>query len=72
MPDVTLETIANRLEAIDLRLASMQADVLNLNPQKDWRKVAGISEVNGLTRAMDQEIQRGSDEHRAGPNGTRH
>ncbi len=54
MPEITLEALATRLEAVETKLASLTTDV---PPLRDWRSVVGISEENEFTRAMYAEME---------------
>jgi hypothetical protein len=55
MTELTLESLAARLEAVEKQLASLTASVVPA--VRDWRSVVGISEENEFTRAMYAEIE---------------
>ena len=57
MPEITLEALATRLEAVEKKVESL------IPAARDWRSVVGISEENEFTRAMyaDMEALREAD-----------
>ena len=55
MSELTLESLARRLEEVERRLNEKQPSVVA--PTKDWRSVVGISEDNEFTRLMLAEIE---------------
>jgi hypothetical protein len=55
MSDLTLESLARRLDEIERRLNEKQA--AGAAPPRDWRSVVGISEDNEFTRLMLAEIE---------------
>lgn len=55
MSELTLESLARRLDEIERRLNEKQSSVIA--PAKDWRSVVGISEDNEFTRLMLGEIE---------------
>jgi hypothetical protein len=55
MPELTLESLARRLEEVERRLDEKVSPVIA--PTKDWRSVVGISEDNEFTRLMLAEIE---------------
>ena len=55
MSELTLESLARRLEELERRLDEKQP--LIIAPSKDWRRVVGISEDNEFTRLMLAEIE---------------
>ena len=55
MPELTLESLARRLDELERRLNEKQASVVA--SAKDWRSVVGISEDNEFTRLMLAEIE---------------
>lgn len=55
MSELTLESLARRLDEIERRLNEKQPSVIA--PAKDWRSVVGISEDNEFTRLMLVEIE---------------
>ena len=50
MPELTLESLARRLEVVERRLDERQT------PRQDWRSVVGISEDNEFTRRVLAEM----------------
>lgn len=58
MPELTLEALAKRIEALEQKLAAQQT------APKDWRSVVGISEDNEFTRAVLAEIEANSEAER--------
>jgi hypothetical protein len=55
MPELTLESLARRLEEVERRLNERESSLIS--PAKDWRSVIGISEDNEFTRLMLAEIE---------------
>ena len=55
MSELTLESLARRLEEVERRLNETQLSIIA--PTKDWRRVVGISEDNEFTRLMLAEIE---------------
>jgi hypothetical protein len=55
MSELTLESLARRVEEVERRLNERQPPVVA--PTKDWRSVVGISEDNEFTRCMLAEIE---------------
>lgn len=55
MSELTLESLARRVEEIERRLNWKEPSVIA--PTKDWRSVVGISEDNEFTRLMLAEIE---------------
>ena len=55
MSELTLESLARRLDEIERRLNEKQPS--DIAPTKDWRRVTGISEDNEFTRLMLAEIE---------------
>ena len=53
MAELTLESLAARLEAVERTLAG-QANVIP--PTRDWRSVVGISEETEFSRLMQAEM----------------
>lgn len=51
MPELTLETLAARLEAVEKQLAAEHADPR----KKDWRRVAGKFTGNEYQKLIDDE-----------------
>ena len=62
MPELTLESLARRLEEVERRLNEKQPSVISTT--RDWRCVVGISEDNDFTRLMLAEIQAAHDAER--------
>ena len=54
MTELTLESLAKRVEALENALATT---VPNRSP-KDWRKVVGMFRDSEFMRAVDEECQR--------------
>jgi hypothetical protein len=53
MSELTLESLAKRVEALETALAAKQA-----NHRKDWRKVVGMFRDSEFMREVDDECQR--------------
>lgn len=62
MPELTLEALAARIEALEKKLAA-QATAPSAE-KKDWRRVVGSMEDNEFTRAMLAEIEATSEAER--------
>jgi adenine deaminase len=54
MPELTLESLARRLEEVERRLNEKQPSMLE--PTRDWRSVVGISEMTDFSRLMQAEM----------------
>jgi len=54
MTEPTLESLAKRIEALELALQSR----IPSHPPKDWRKVIGIFRDSEFMRAVDEECLR--------------
>ena len=54
MQELTLESLARRLEEVERRLNERQSAVMA--PTKDWRRVVGISEMTDFSRLMQAEM----------------
>ncbi len=54
MTDLTLESLAKRVEALERALAGKTAK----GSQKDWRKVIGMFHDSDFMRRVDEECQR--------------
>ena len=54
MSELTLESLARRLEEVERRLNEKQPFVVA--PTKDWRKVVGISQETEFSRLMQVEM----------------
>lgn len=61
MSDITLESLAKRLDLVEQKLAMASSAA---RPAKDWRRVVGISEDNEFTRAVLAEIEANSEAER--------
>lgn len=68
MPEVTLESLASRVAALERELAALKGVTL---PSRDWRSVVGISEETEFSRQMQEEMKaRKEAEWLAAQNGT--
>jgi hypothetical protein len=54
MTETTLESLAKRIEALELALATRVPN----RPPKDWRKVIGMFRDSEFMRAVDEECHR--------------
>jgi hypothetical protein len=54
MPEVTLESLARRIDELERRLNEKLPNAIA--PTRDWRSVVGISEDNEFTRLMQAEM----------------
>jgi hypothetical protein len=54
MNELTLESLARRVEALEIALAGQRQS----RPPKDWRKVVGMFHDSEFMRAVDEECQR--------------
>jgi hypothetical protein len=54
MPELTLESLAKRVEALEIALAAMRPK----RPPKDWRKVIGMFGGSEFAREADEECLR--------------
>lgn len=54
MSELTLESLAKRVEALEIAVAAKAAN----GPPKDWRKVVGMFQDSEFMRAVDEECQR--------------
>ena len=54
MSELTLESLARRLEEVERRLNEKQPSVIA--PARDWRSVVGISEETDFSRLMQAEM----------------
>jgi hypothetical protein len=52
MPEITLESLAARIEALEKKLAQQAAP----SPIKDWRSTIGMFADSELAREVDAEI----------------
>ena len=57
MPEITLEGLAARLEAVEARLDEQRFSQRRALPAKDWRQLVGTMEDNEFTRAVLAEIE---------------
>jgi hypothetical protein len=55
MSELTLESLARRLEEVERRLNEKQPSVISQT--KDWRSVVGISEETDFSRLMQAEME---------------
>lgn len=62
MVELTLESLAKRIEALEKQLAEQK--VGKPARKKDWRRVIGNSEDNEFTRLMLAEIEAASEAER--------
>ena len=65
MSELTLESLARRLEEVERRLNEQQP--LVIAPTKDWRSVVGISEETDFSRLMQAEMNALRDADRRAP-----
>ena len=54
MPEVTLQTLDQRLAELERKVATITSVV---PPTKDWRSVVGMFEGSDFMRQMDAEIE---------------
>jgi hypothetical protein len=54
MNDLTLESLAKRVEALEKVVATKRSD----QSRKDWRKVVGMFRDSEFMREVDEECQR--------------
>lgn len=54
MSELTLESLAKRVEALENVLASQETK----HPPKNWRKVVGMFQDSDFMRAVDEECLR--------------
>lgn len=54
MNELTLESLAKRVEALEMALAAKPPTTA----RKDWRKVVGMFRDSDFMRAVDEECQR--------------
>lgn len=55
MTELTLESLAKRVAALEKKLA--ERETWSIPPSRDWREVIGLSEDNEFTRDMLAEMQ---------------
>ena len=60
MSELTLESLAKRVEALEAALAAK----VHQRPPKDWRKVVGMFHESEFMRAVDEECQRAREAER--------
>jgi hypothetical protein len=61
MAELTLESLAARIAALEQKLSALAAQPVT---KPDWRSVVGISEENEFTRSMEAEIEANSEAER--------
>ena len=54
MNDLTLESLAQRVQALEIALATKEPE----RPRKDWRKVVGMFRDSDFMRQVDDECLR--------------
>jgi hypothetical protein len=64
MSELTLESLARRLDELERRLNDKQPSIIAETKDKDWRRVVGISEDNEFTRLVLAEIEAAHDADR--------
>jgi hypothetical protein len=62
MSELTLESLARRLDEVERRLNEKQPSVIA--PTRDWRSVVGISEETDFSRLMQAEMDAQRDAER--------
>jgi hypothetical protein len=60
MSELTLETLAKRVEALENAMAKRESN----HARKDWRKVVGMFRDSEFMREVDEECQRVRDAER--------
>lgn len=60
MTDLTLESLAKRVEALELAMTTKASK----RSPKDWRKVVGMFRDSEFMRAVDDECQRAREAER--------
>lgn len=60
MAELTLESLAKRVEALEIELARR----VPARPAKDWRKVIGMFGDSDFMREVDEECQRSREAER--------
>jgi hypothetical protein len=60
MPDLTLESLAKRVEALEIALAQRTP----VRARKDWRRVIGMFAESDFMRAVDEECLRAREAER--------
>jgi hypothetical protein len=60
MGELTLESLARRVEALESALAAKEPG----RPTKDWRKVVGMFHDSDFMRAVDEECLRARETER--------
>lgn len=61
MHELTLESLAKRVEALEIALATKGPN----RPTKDWRRVVGMFRDSEFMQAVDEECQRMREAERA-------
>jgi hypothetical protein len=54
MTELTLESLAKRVEALEIALAAKESN----RPAKDWRRVVGMFHDSDFMREVDEECLR--------------
>jgi hypothetical protein len=62
MTELTLESLARRVEALEVALAMKESN----HSSKDWRKVIGMFRESEFMRQVDEECQRMREAERQG------
>jgi hypothetical protein len=60
MNELTLESLAKRVEALEIALAAKESN----RPAKDWRKVVGMFHGSDFMRQVDEECLRMREQER--------
>jgi hypothetical protein len=60
MNELTLESLAKRVEALEIALAARGPG----RPRRDWRKVVGMFQDSDFMRAVDEECLRSREAER--------
>lgn len=67
MPELTLETLAARIAALEQKFASLSG----VPATRDWRSVVGMFEGSEFSKSVDAEVEaRGEAQRRAAQEGT--
>jgi hypothetical protein len=61
MSELTLESLAKRVEALEIALAVKESS----RPAKNWRKVVGMFQDSDFMREVDEECLRMREQERA-------
>ena len=65
MADLTLESLAKRVEALEVALTEQAPN----RPSKDWRRVIGMFSDSDFMREVDEECERMRETERAAARG---